>query len=90
MDSEGSFVNEEIEAIIEFYEALPVESTPSRESKICESVFKGLTMLFAFPVLTYWFLWVVEQLVRIRCDGRDVVYIEAITCPRRIIRDEKK
>ena len=30
MDSEGSFVNEEIEAIIEFYEALCVESTLRR------------------------------------------------------------
>ena len=47
MDSEGSFVNEEIEVIIKFYEALRVESTPSRESKICKFVLKGLTMLFA-------------------------------------------
>ena len=51
MDSEGSFVNEEIEAMIEFYEALLVESTPSRESKICETVLKGLKMLFACRVL---------------------------------------
>ena len=47
MDSEGSFVNEEIEIIIKVYEALRVESTPSLESKICKSVLKGLTMLFA-------------------------------------------
>ena len=29
---------EEIEIIIEFYEALCVESTPSRENEICEFV----------------------------------------------------
>ena len=56
MDSEGSFVNEEIEVIIKFYEALRVESTPSWENKICESVLKGLTMLFACRVLTCWSL----------------------------------
>ena len=56
MDSEGSFVNEEIEVIIKFYVALRVESTPSRESKICEPVLKGLTMLFACWLLTYWYL----------------------------------
>lgn len=56
MDSEGSFVNEEIEVIIKFYEALGVESTPSRESKICESVLKGLTMLFACRLLAYWYI----------------------------------
>ena len=47
---------EEIELIIKFYEALAIESTPSLESKICESVFKGLTMLFACRLLTYWYL----------------------------------
>ena len=41
------YIYEEIEVIIEFYGALRVESTPSLESKICKSVLKGLTMLFA-------------------------------------------
>ena len=52
MDSESSFVNEEIEAIVEFYEALRVESTLSRESKTCKSVLKGLAMLFALSGIT--------------------------------------
>ena len=42
------YVYEEIEVIIEFYEALCVESTPSRENEICESALKGLTTLFTF------------------------------------------
>ena len=41
------YVYEGIEVTIEFYEALCVESTPSPESKICKSILKGLTMLFA-------------------------------------------
>ncbi len=89
MDSEGSFVNEEIEAIIEFYEALRVESTPSRESKICEFVLEGLTMLFVCGVLSVG-PWV-------RVIGKTSLYwqrlsfiLKVITCLRRIIRDGKK
>lgn len=48
------YVYEEIEVIIEFYEALCVESTPSRENEICECALKGLTALFTFRILAYW------------------------------------
>jgi len=37
----------EIEVIIEFYEALCVESTPSRKNEICEFVLKGLKVFFS-------------------------------------------
>ncbi len=48
------YVYAEIEVIIEFYEALCVESTPSRENEICECALKGLTALFTFRTLAYW------------------------------------
>ena len=35
------YVYEEIEVIIEFYEALCVESTPSRENEICDVSLKA-------------------------------------------------
>ena len=41
------YVYEEIEVIIEFYGALCVESTPSRENEICEFVLKGLKVFFS-------------------------------------------
>jgi len=83
------YVNEEIEAIIGFYEALRVESTPSQKSKICEFVLKGLTMLFACRVLP------VSSCVRVigknslYCQGLFFILI-VIVCLRRIIRDGKK
>ena len=47
MDSEVPYVYEGIEVIIEFYEALCVESTPSRKNEICEFVLKGLKVFFS-------------------------------------------
>ena len=47
MDSEVPYVYEEIEVIIEFYEALCVESTPSRKNEICEFILKGLKVFFS-------------------------------------------
>ena len=36
------YVYEEVEVIVEFYEALCVESTPSRKNEICEFFLKRL------------------------------------------------
>ena len=41
------YVYEEIEVILGFYEALCVESTPSRKNEICEFVLKGLKVFFS-------------------------------------------
>ena len=43
------YVYEEIEVIIEFYEALCVESTLWRENEICEFILKGLKVFFGLP-----------------------------------------
>jgi len=48
------YVYEEIEVIIEFYEALCVESTPSRENEICEFVLKGLKVFFSLSDIGSW------------------------------------
>ena len=41
------YVYEEVEVIVEFYEALCVESTPSQKNEIYEFVLKGLKIFFS-------------------------------------------
>ena len=48
------YVYEEIEVIIECYEDLCVESTPSRENEICEFVLKGLKVFFSLSDIGSW------------------------------------
>jgi len=53
------YVYEEIEVIVEFYEALCVESTPSRKNEICEFVLQRLKSVFSLSDIGL-LLWVAE------------------------------
>ena len=69
------YVYEEIEVIIEFYEALYAESTPSREREICECAVKGLTKANRRSLLCgYWSVGLSSGVMAgILCHGRGFV-----------------